>query len=50
VFFVVCLKEEISLETITFINKELYSSTIKNFQVFYLISFLLGLWKCCLSN
>ncbi|CAD8066490.1 unnamed protein product [Paramecium primaurelia] len=34
VFFVVCLKEEISLETITFINKELYSSTIKNFQVY----------------
>ncbi|CAK89547.1 unnamed protein product (macronuclear) [Paramecium tetraurelia] len=30
----VCLKEEISLETITFINKELYSSTIKNFQVY----------------
>ncbi|CAD8200992.1 unnamed protein product [Paramecium octaurelia] len=34
VFFVVCLKEEISLEAITFINKELYSSSIKNFQVY----------------
>ncbi|CAD8095909.1 unnamed protein product [Paramecium sonneborni] len=34
VFFIVCLQEEISLEIITIINKELYSSTIKNFQVY----------------
>ncbi|CAD8122542.1 unnamed protein product [Paramecium sonneborni] len=33
-FFVICLKEEIQLETIYFINKEFYSSTIKNFKVF----------------
>ncbi|CAK61715.1 unnamed protein product (macronuclear) [Paramecium tetraurelia] len=33
-FFIICLKEEIQLETIYFINKEFYSSTIKNFKVF----------------
>ncbi|CAD8195966.1 unnamed protein product [Paramecium pentaurelia] len=33
-FFIICLKEEIQLESIYFINKEFYSSTIKNFKVF----------------
>ncbi|CAD8196730.1 unnamed protein product [Paramecium octaurelia] len=32
--FIICLKEEIQLESIYFINKEFYSSTMKNFRVF----------------
>lgn len=36
-YFVICLKEEISLESMALINKELYSSTVKNFYVYHLI-------------
>ncbi|CAK63891.1 unnamed protein product (macronuclear) [Paramecium tetraurelia] len=33
-YIIICLKEEIQLESIYFINKEFYSSTMKNFRVF----------------
>ncbi|CAD8202055.1 unnamed protein product [Paramecium octaurelia] len=43
-FFIICLKEEIQLETIYFINKEFYSSTIKNFKVFGSIVYPTQAW------
>lgn len=33
-FLIISLKEEIQLDAISFINKELYSSTIGTFEVF----------------
>lgn len=48
-YIIISLKEDIKIETVIMVNRELYSSTINEFEVkrFILLS---ASWKPCLSS